>query len=151
MTVARRSCLAATLLLATAPIAALPSDAVPSPSAAAAFARCEAEASKQFKTPAFKGQLPKAGLKRIRGAKANLPDVPPGTRGSGPAIHEVLIGPDGKVQSVWPVREPTFEPPFPAFAQAIVDALETWEYEPYRPGGSAVPVCMIVSTNINWR
>jgi len=101
--------------------------------------------------PAVSGQLPKAGLKKVRGANAAFPKVPQGTRGSGLAVHEVLIGPDGKVQSVWAVREPRFEPAFPAFTQAIVDALETWEYEPYRPRGQAVPVCMIVSTNIHWR
>jgi hypothetical protein len=150
MAMGRRSCLSAAFLLVVPPICIHAREPVPSPSPAV-FARCEAEAKSRFNTPAVSGKLPKAGLKKVRGSKAALPELPQGTRGGGIAVHEVLIGPDGKVKSVWSVREPRFEPAFPAFTQAIVAALETWEYEPHRVGGKAAPVCMVVSTNIHWR
>src|SRR5262249_59218390 len=122
----------------------------PSPSPVL-FAQCEADAKTRFGMPAVSAKLPKGGLKRIRGGSPALPALPPGTKGSGIAIHEVLIGPSGKVQGVWPIQQPTFQPAFPAISQAIVDAIKTWEYEPHRAGGQAVPVCMVVSTNIHWR
>jgi len=55
------------------------------------------------------------------------------------------------VRNVWAVREPSFEPAFPAFSQAIVAALREWQYEPVKVEGQAVPVCLIVTTNINWK
>jgi hypothetical protein len=125
--------------------------ASPSP---ALYARCEAESSKRFGTPPVTSSLPKEGLKRLRGAKPVYPKLPPGTQGRGLAMHEALIAPDGKVVSVWPLREPAFEPPYPDFAKAIVDALLTWEYEPHLSGGMpsvGVPVCMVVTTHIHWR
>jgi hypothetical protein len=117
----------------------------------ASSSRCEAESRIRFGTsPAYAVHL-KGGPKRLRGSKLSLPEVPHGTRGSGRAIHQFLIGPDGRVQAVWAVQEPVLDPPFPAFSQAIVDELKTWEYEPYRVGGKALPVCMTVSTDIHWR
>jgi hypothetical protein len=122
----------------------------PSPSPAL-FARCEAESRSRFGTSPIYGAHLKGGPKRVRDSKLVLPELPHGTRGSGRAIHEILIGPDGRVQAVWPVQEPVLEPPFPAVSQAIVDELRSWEYEPYRMGGKALPVCVAVTTNIHWR
>jgi hypothetical protein len=67
------------------------------------------------------------------------------------ALHTLLVGPDGKVKRVWALREPTFTPPYPAFEAAIVVSLSQWEYEPLRVAGTALPVCVTVSTNIHWR
>jgi hypothetical protein len=120
----------------------------PSPSP---FARCEAECMRAF------GQMPQARrdalekLKRLSGTQAKYPDLPKGTRGSGNALHELLIAPDGRVTRVWTVREPSFEPRFPAFNQAIVVALQGWQYAPLTVEGRAVPVCLMVTTNINWK
>lgn len=120
----------------------------PSPSP---FARCAAASRNVF------GELPRSlpeqllGIKRRKGRLPKYPDLPKGTRGRGMSIHELLIRPDGKVQRVWSVREPSFEPPFPAFGQAIVDALQEWEYEPLLVDGRAVPVCLTVTTAIHWR
>jgi len=133
-----------------AQLVAYAGEPTPSPSPPL-FARCEAEAKLRFRTPALTDKLPKAGPKKVRGSKPAYPELPQGTRGSGIAVHEVLVGPDGKVQAVWPIREPRLEPPFPAFVAAIVDALQTWEYEPIRAGGHAAPVCIIVTTTIHWQ
>jgi hypothetical protein len=115
------------------------------------FARCEAEAKRRFGQPAVSDKLPKSGLKKLRGSQPVFPKLPPGTQGDGIAMHEVLVGPDGTVQEVWSVRQPTFEPAFPAFSEAIVVALKTWEYEPHHTGGEAVAACILVKTNIHWR
>jgi len=115
------------------------------------FARCEAEAKVRFRTPALANKLPKGGLKKVHGSIPAYPELPQGTRGSGSAVHEVLVGPDGKVEAVWPIREPSLEPAFPAFAEAIIDALKTWEYKPFRVEGQAVPVCIVVTTTIHWK
>lgn len=66
-------------------------------------------------------------------------------------MHEVLVGPNGKVASIWPLREPAFDPPFPDLAKDIVDALLTWEYEPLLSEGRGVPVCVVVTTHIRWQ
>ena len=145
-TMVRTSAVFAVGLLAPFLLAAQPSPSSSPP----LFARCEAEAKKQFGEKAASGGLSKDGLKRLRGSQPRYPELPQGTLSGGLAVHEVLIGPDGKVRAVWPVREPTFTA-VPAFSQAIVEALLTWEYEPHRVGGVARPVCLVVSTRIEVR
>jgi outer membrane biosynthesis protein TonB len=66
-------------------------------------------------------------------------------------IGEVLLSTDGKVARVWTVREVEFTPPFPAFNQAIVDALKKWEFTPVVVKGEAIPLCTTVTVNINLR
>lgn len=137
-------------VLAASPLQAVaePAPPIPMPSP---FARCEAESRRRF------GQGPESAigtlgsLKRLRGPQPKYPDLPRGTRGRGDALHELLIAPDGKVRHVWAVREPSFEPAFPAFGLAIVAALKEWQYEPVKVEGRFVPVCLMVTTNINWK
>jgi hypothetical protein len=38
-------------------------------------------------------------------------------------VGEMLLNTPGKVARVWTIREVNFNPPFPAFNQAIVDGL----------------------------
>jgi hypothetical protein len=140
--------IASLFVASEATLRAAPPKRSPSP---ALFARCEAEAAKRFGKVAISDIAPKSGLKKLRGSEPAVPELPHGTRSSGLAIHELLIGPDGKVQAVWPVREPRFEPPFPAFSEAVVAALQTWEYEPHRAAGKGVPACILVRTDIHWR
>ena len=87
----------------------------------------------------------------IRDVKPNYPETRGKTKGMGMWIGEVLIGRDGKVVRVWPTREVQFTPPFPMFNQAIVDALQQWEYHPIVRESRTVPFCMTTSMNINWR
>ena len=56
-------------------------------------------------------------------------------------MGEFLIGPEGKVLAVWPIRQLQFRPPFPAFNQAIVDSIKQTLYEPLNIDGQRVPVC----------
>jgi hypothetical protein len=131
--------------LPTVGFAATPSP-VPSPTQ---FARCEELAQELYGRPS--GPVPRGGVRQVKTVQPEYPELPPGTVGSGMALHALLVSPDGKVNEVWPVREPVFSPPFPAFGAAIVAALRRWEYEPLKVGGRAVPFCVAVKTNIHWR
>jgi hypothetical protein len=66
-------------------------------------------------------------------------------------IGELLLDTHGKVARVWTVREVEFTPSFPAFNQAIVDALKKWEFTPVVVKGDAIPLCTTVTVSINWR
>jgi hypothetical protein len=89
--------------------------------------------------------------KKIRDAAPKYPEFPPGTVGSGMWIGEALIDARGQVTKVWPLREVQIQPPLPAFNQAIVDSILQWRFEPMMVGGVAVPICMTVTTHINWK
>jgi outer membrane biosynthesis protein TonB len=144
--------LASSLLLltvqASGSVKAESRQAIPSPSP---FTRCEAEARQAFGEQARSTPKDIATLKRTSGRLPDYPALPAGTRGSGAAVHELLIRPDGHVQRVWTVREASLQPPFPPFGKAITDALQQWRYEPLIIDGRAVPVCLIITTTIHWR
>jgi outer membrane biosynthesis protein TonB len=89
--------------------------------------------------------------KKVRDVTPTYPELPPGTRGSGVWIGEVLIEPNGKVRHVWTIRQPRLTPPFPAFTRAILDAVRRWQFEPFVVGSQARPICMTIAVNINWR
>jgi hypothetical protein len=88
--------------------------------------------------------------KKTRHATPKYPDLPPGTVGSGIWMGEVLTDTRGKVAEVWTIRDADLRPPFPAFSQAIVDAIRGWEFEPLIVDGQAVPACATVTMMINW-
>jgi outer membrane biosynthesis protein TonB len=87
--------------------------------------------------------------RKLRDAKPQYPELPPNTIGSGMWIGEVLLDTNGKVARVWAVREVQFTPPSPLFNQAIVDAIQQWEFAVVKD--KATPLCMTVTVNINWR
>jgi hypothetical protein len=89
--------------------------------------------------------------KRIRYVRPEFPELPPGTLGSGIWRGAVLIGPDGRIHKVSVIHDIEFEPPFPKLSDAISVAIHQWEYSPTIVDGEPVPVCMVVSVNINWR
>src|SRR5262245_24234869 len=61
--------------------------------------------------------------KRTRHATPQYPVIPPETTTKGgPWIGEVLVDQQGSVVEVWTIRDVGFNPPFPAFNRAIVDA-----------------------------
>jgi hypothetical protein len=88
---------------------------------------------------------------KIRNASPNYPAVPQDTivRG-GTWVGEVLVDRQGSVIEVWSTREVGFEPPFPAFNRAIVDALRQWRFSPLVVRGQRVPWCTTVTNSINW-
>jgi hypothetical protein len=69
----------------------------------------------------------------------------------GNAEHQVLIGPDGRVERVWPLRLPRCDAPWPALTASLEKAALGARYAPALDGGVAVPVCAVVVTNIDWR
>jgi len=62
----------------------------------------------------------------------------------------VLIDARGKVSHVWVIREPKLTPPYPPFSEAIVDAIQQWEFEPLNVKGVPTPLCMTVTTMLHW-
>jgi hypothetical protein len=82
--------------------------------------------------------------RRIRKAFPPYPETP-GIVGQGSWQGEILIDSSGKVARVWPLREITFTPPLPSYNQAIVDAVQPWEYEPLLVEGTPMPFCTTVS------
>jgi hypothetical protein len=114
-----------------------------------ATSQCEAESRRLFGEFETSGDARPPRLLHI--VQPEVPDLPPGTRGSGVPLHALLIGPDGKVHGIWTVRELTLQPPFPDLDRAIVDAARQWVYTPAKVRGRPVPTCALVTTCINWR
>ena len=114
---------------------------------------CEREAEKMVgHNPVRIGRSVRAPRK-LRDVPPKYPELPPKTVVSvGSAwLVEVLISDTGKVVHVWPIREVEFRPPFPAFNNAVTDAIRQWEFEPRSVRGEPMPLCMTVTVNINWR
>ena len=112
---------------------------------------CDREAEKLLgqKPVRVGGSVP--APKKLRDVQPKYPELPPGTWGSGMWIGEALIDGSGKVARVWPLREVRLVPPFPAFTDAITDAIRQWEFEPVVVKGKPVPVCTVVTFNIHWQ
>jgi outer membrane biosynthesis protein TonB len=89
--------------------------------------------------------------KKVRDVRPTYPELRPGTRGSGMWIGEILLDTHGKVRHVWTIRQVRLAPRFPAFNNAILDAVRQWQFEPFVVESQARPICMTVSVNINWR
>jgi len=88
---------------------------------------------------------------KLRNVGPSYPELPARTRGSGMWMGEVLLDTKGKVSHVWAIREVQFTPPFSTFNQAIVDAIQQWEFEPLIVKAKPMPVCMTVTVNIDWQ
>jgi protein TonB len=112
---------------------------------------CEREAEKLLGQKAVRVGRSIRAPKKLRDVPPKYPQLPPGTRGSGVWLGEVLIGSSGKIARVWALREVRFVPPFPPFNNAITDAIRQWEFEPVLVQGKAMPVCVTVTVNINWQ
>lgn len=112
---------------------------------------CEREAEKLVGQKAVRIGRSVRAPKKLRHVPPKYPDLPPGTVGSGVWLGEALINNTGKVAHVWPIREVKFVPPFPAFNNAITDAMQQWEFEPLLVQGKPAAFCMTVTVNINWQ
>ena len=119
--------------------------------AAARSGVCEREAEKLVGQKAVRIGPSARAPKKIRHVPPKYPELPPGTVGSGGWLGEVLITTAGKVAHVWSIREVKFVPPFPAFNNAVTDALKQWEFEPLLVQGKPTAFCMTVTVNINWQ
>lgn len=88
--------------------------------------------------------------KKIRNVNPKYPALPAGTTGSGVWRGEFLLDARGTVVEVWAIQEVRLRPAFPAFNQAIVDAIRQWTFEPLMSSGRPVPACTDVTVSINW-
>jgi TonB family protein len=87
--------------------------------------------------------------KKVRDVRPTYPELPPGTRTSGMWIGEILLDTHGKVRHIWTIRRARITPPFPAFDNAVLDAVRHWQFEPFVVGSEARALCMTVTVNIN--
>lgn len=65
-------------------------------------------------------------------------------------VGELLVDRQGLVKEVWATREMTFIPPFPTFNLALVHAFRQWKFEPVVIQGERVPICMTVTSIIDF-
>jgi hypothetical protein len=49
------------------------------------------------------------------------------------------------------LRDLKFEPAFPQFSDSISAAVRQWRFRAATVEGKAVPVCLMVSVDINWK
>ena len=113
--------------------------------------RCEASSRRLFGEPPAPIGGETRAPKRLHHVAPKYPDLPPGTIGSGIWVGEALIGPDGRVSDLSVVQDLKLKPPFPQFSRAISDAILQWRYAPTTIDGKAVPICLTVTVNIDWR
>ena len=122
--------------------------------AAARIGVCEREGEKLVGQKPIRIGPSMRAPKKLRDVRPKYPEeFPPNTVVSvgSPWLGEVLITESGKVTHVWPIREVAFQPPFPAFNNAITDAIYQWVFEPFIVMGKPMPVCMTVTVFINIR
>jgi hypothetical protein len=112
---------------------------------------CEREAEKRVGQKAVRIAGSVRAPRKLRDVPPKYPEQPRGTVGSGMWLGEALISNTGRVAHVWPIREVKFVPPFPAFNNAITDAMKQWEFEPLLVQGKPSAFCMTVTVNINWQ
>ena len=114
---------------------------------------CEQEAMRRYGTSFTASREAKAVRvpRKVHDVRATYPTLPKGTRVlPGGWLVDILIEPSGQVGGIWVEKSIRFEPPFPAFTQAAVDAIRQWRFEPANVDGRAVPVCMKVSGHVDW-
>ena len=94
--------------------------------------------------------LPVPPRRRIQ-TMPDFPDLPTGASAQGNWVGELLVGADGTVRRVWVLRETQLTPAVPAFNEAIVSAVERWEYELYIVDGLVPPFCLTVTITLERR
>jgi hypothetical protein len=116
---------------------------------AAKTGRCRAEARAILGQAAITIGGKVRAPEKTRDVRPRYPELP-GTVGSGHWIGEALIDTKGRIARVWTIREVQLKPPLPAFNRAIVDAIRQWEFEPMIVDRTPVPVCLVITTVIDW-
>jgi outer membrane biosynthesis protein TonB len=136
------------LLSASGPGPSVGEDKPPTPAVTAGV--CETLSKELFGRPATRPTGKIRQPKKLHDVSPKYPEIPAGTVGRGNWVGEAVIGPDGRVRGVSVLRDLKFTPPFPAFSQAIQDAIRQWRYTPTLVDGNPVPVCMTISVEIYW-
>ena len=112
---------------------------------------CEAKAKELYEEPPrwVGDEFPMP--EKTANALAKFPESDDHVMIDGIWIGFFLISPEGAVVGVWPIREPSFKPPWPEFHKAIPNAIRKWKYEPSVVDGEAVSVCTTVTISIHPR
>ena len=92
-----------------------------------------------------------AAPRKLTSRPFDFPTRPGATKASGVWVGEALVDTAGKVRQAWTIRSFNFEPAWPEFDDAVIGGIRSWTYEPAVVDGAAVPVCVTVSVNIDWR
>jgi hypothetical protein len=87
--------------------------------------------------------------KKRKHVEPAIQSVAPGTpAGSVVWIGEALVDTKGRTVHVWTLREPKLTPESPGVSEAIVAAIQQWEYEPLVIEKTPRPFCKIVTFTI---
>jgi hypothetical protein len=113
--------------------------------------RCRAESEKLAGRPAAAFDKNSRGPRKLHAEPLDLVAQADGRQGTGIWLGEVLINQEGKVQTVWTIRSPRFEPAWPGFDAIVARNLEQSLYQPTVVDGEATPVCLVVSVLIDYR
>jgi hypothetical protein len=87
---------------------------------------------------------------KIIDARPRFPPLPSTVHGSGHWVGEALLDRRGRIIQVWPIREPRFTAPVPAFSAAIVDAVRQWQFESVFVKAQPSPACIVITVTIDW-
>jgi TonB family protein len=68
----------------------------------------------------------------------------------GRSVVEAVIDDKGKILDARLIERIMWDPAWPEFDNAILDAVRQWEFEPTTVGGTTMWVCMTTSIAINW-
>lgn len=138
--------LALTLMLALTTTPPGVSTQAHTPLPGAGVCRREGEALVRW-PPVDADALPATPPRRIQ-TMPEFPALPVGTSARRNWVGEMLVGADGTVRQVWVLQETQLTPAVPAFNEAIVTAVKSWEYEPYIVDGLVQPFCLTVTITL---
>ena len=113
---------------------------------------CEARAQEIFHHKAIRVGGNVREPRKLRHVISELPRRKTPTRGAEPQVWEgdVLIDPEGNVRQVFVIRDLVFDPPWPELGSSITAAILQWKYAPTVVDKTPVPVCMKVTTSVQW-
>lgn len=72
-------------------------------------------------------------------------------RVKGIPVVEALVDENGRVADTRLVRRTEWRPPWPAFDQAVLEAVRQWEFEPATIAGKPVQACLTLAVPVDWR
>ncbi len=88
---------------------------------------------------------------KLRDAAPEYPQDARGRRNlGGRPVVEAVIDDSGKVLESRLIERIEWEPDWPEFDNAILAAVQKWEFEPVKVGSTGVWVCMTTSIDIHW-
>lgn len=125
---------------------------IPAPSAAPPVSECISEGAKLVGSQPIQARGKLNLPKKRKHVEPLLQSVPPGTPAASGVwnvwIGEALVDTKGRTVRVWTLREPKPTPESPGLSEAIVAAIQQWEYEPLVIEKTPTPFCKTVAFTI---